>query len=106
MTDRDVKNYLEKIYKVPVVNVRTVPRDAKIEKDFKGDLVKKEDDYRSAYVQLPIGVNFEFPDLFPDQKREEERVEHNNAIKLQENKEKETMEKYQRMKNLPSWFQT
>lgn len=104
MTDRDVKNYLEKIYKVPVVHVRTVPRDAKIEKGAKNELVKKEDDYRSAFVQLPVGVNFEFPDLFPEQKREEMREEHEKAMKLQERNEDETMQKYLRSKNFPSWF--
>ena len=104
MTDRDIKNYLEKIYKVPVVDVRTVPRDAPIVKGHKGELIKKEDDYRSAYVQLPVGVNFEFPNLFPEPKMEEEREEHNKVLKLQDKKELETIQKNERMKNVPTWF--
>lgn len=104
MTERDVKNYLEKIYKVPVAHVKTVPRDAKIEKGHNGELVKKEDDYRMAYVQLPVGVNFEFPELFPEPKKKEEREDHDKAIKVQKKSEAETIQNYERSKNVPTWF--
>lgn len=105
MTDRDVKNYLEKIYKVPVIHVKTVPRDAEIVRGAKNKLVKKEDDYRSAYVQMPVGVNFEFPDLFPKQKKDEELEDHQKAINLQTKNETETIEKYEKSKGVPTWFQ-
>lgn len=105
MNERDVKNYLEKIYKVPVINVRTVPRDAKITRSpLKGELVKKDDDYRSAYVQLPKDMKFEFPNLFPHEKKQEQDEQLNKARERAENVEKEYMEKYRTNKSIPEWF--
>ncbi|XP_013779891.2 probable 39S ribosomal protein L23, mitochondrial [Limulus polyphemus] len=52
MTKHDVKNYLEKIYNIPVVNVVTKVHTGEIRKEkLKGYLVKDED-YRMAFVTL------------------------------------------------------
>ena len=69
MTKMDVKQYLEKIYKIPVMDVFT--------KNFSGptwqNMLKsnithkhelyKEDDYKVAYVLMPKDHKFEFPDV-------------------------------------------
>ena len=53
MTSFDVKNYLEKIYKIPVMHVKTrvVCGEIKKAKSAKPYLIK-EDDYREAIVDL------------------------------------------------------
>jgi len=67
MTRHDVKNYLEKIYKVPVAYVKTANLSGKtykneLSKPGTGDILK-EDDYKVAFVTLPPGTVFEWPDL-------------------------------------------
>ena len=64
MTRYDVKNYLEKIYKVPIANVETRNILGKIRRNrFDPEEMVKEDDYKVAYVTLQPGHTFEFPDL-------------------------------------------
>ena len=50
MTKYDIKNYLEKIYKVPVAGVKTVNKMGQTYNNaYKGYLVKDED-YKIAFV--------------------------------------------------------
>lgn len=59
MTPFDVRNYLEKIYKIPVVNVETRVVAGKIKKATGKPYIVKEDDYREAIVDL-VRDNFTF----------------------------------------------
>lgn len=52
MTSFDVRNYLEKIYKIPVVNVETRVVAGNIKKAVGKPYIVKEDDYREAIVDL------------------------------------------------------
>lgn len=52
MTKYDVKNYLEKIYKVPVVEVRTRIGMGRAKRDPVAGYVIKEEDTKYAYVTL------------------------------------------------------
>ena len=52
MTKYDVKNYLEKIYKLPVVDVRTRIEMGKTKRDQAKGYVTKDDDVKIAYVTL------------------------------------------------------
>lgn len=66
MTRVDLRNYLERIYSVPVAAVRTrVQHGSGRKRDHRGSRVKKPD-YKVAYVQLAHGQTFRFPDLFPE----------------------------------------
>ncbi|XP_054054808.1 39S ribosomal protein L23, mitochondrial isoform X1 [Rissa tridactyla] len=57
MTKVDIKNYLEKIYNVPVAAVRTrIQYGANNKRNHKNQRVKKPD-YKVAYVQLFSGCN-------------------------------------------------
>ncbi|KAM6393674.1 large ribosomal subunit protein uL23m isoform 2-T2 [Pluvialis apricaria] len=57
MTKVDIKNYLEKIYNVPVAAVRTrIQYGANNKRNHKNHRVKKPD-YKVAYVQLFSGCN-------------------------------------------------
>jgi len=63
MTKYDIKNYLEKIYNVPVANVKTVNKLGKTRKNDFADYLIKDDDQKIAFVTLPPGHKFEWPDL-------------------------------------------
>ncbi|XP_032270953.1 39S ribosomal protein L23, mitochondrial isoform X1 [Phoca vitulina] len=65
MTRVDLRNYLERIYNVPVAAVRTrVQHGSNRKRDYRNVRMKKPD-YKVAYVQLAHGQTFTFPDLFP-----------------------------------------
>ncbi|KAG6463631.1 hypothetical protein O3G_MSEX013984, partial [Manduca sexta] len=78
MTKYDIKNYLEKIYQVPIVDVRTKITTGKFRKDVGKGYVVKDDDIKYAFVTLPKNMKFEFPDLFSGKKSEEE--EHTKSL--------------------------
>ena len=63
MTRFDVKNYLEKIYQVPVANVKTFNKMGKTRQNHFGNYIVKDDDYKVAFVTLPSDHKFEWPDL-------------------------------------------
>ncbi|KAF7245582.1 39S ribosomal protein L23, mitochondrial [Varanus komodoensis] len=66
MTRVELKEYLEKIYNVPVAAVRTrIQHGSNKQRDHKNRHIKKPD-YKVAYVQLAGGQTFQFPDLFPE----------------------------------------
>lgn len=52
MTKYDVQNYLEKVYDVPVVEVRTRIGMGDTRRDMKVGYVTKDDDTKYAYVTL------------------------------------------------------
>ncbi|XP_022671703.1 39S ribosomal protein L23, mitochondrial-like [Varroa jacobsoni] len=104
MTQFDVKNYLEKIYRVPVAQVETKI----VLGDFKAEKTKrymiKDDDYRLATVTLPEGCTFKFPTLFPPdkiRKATEDMRKHQQQVDEHERT-------YQRedpnRQHVPSWF--
>ena len=55
MTRYDIKNYLEKIYKIPVVDVRTVNKMGKTRQNAFGNYLVNDKDYKVAFVTLPEG---------------------------------------------------
>jgi len=106
MTKWDVSNYLQKIYNIPVVNVRTHVRCGDI-KRAKGKLyLIKEDDYKTAIVDLPKDMAFEFPDLFPKDKVNElskDLTEAQKEVEFGTLREKRKV--YRNMRdNVPDWF--
>lgn len=52
MTKHDIKNYLTKIYNIPVVDVRTEVRLGEFHRDIVKKYIKKKDDYRVAIVTM------------------------------------------------------
>lgn len=52
MTKHDIKNYLTKIYQIPVIDVRTEVRLGEFYQDVIKKYVKKKDDYRVAIVTM------------------------------------------------------
>merc|ERR1711874_917990 len=75
MTKFDIKNYLEKIYKIPVRNITTHVRMGKFKRTSYGGHLIKDDDFKVAYVTMPEDCTFEFPDLYPKEVKEKEDKE-------------------------------
>ncbi|KHJ82038.1 hypothetical protein OESDEN_18271 [Oesophagostomum dentatum] len=77
MSRRDVRDYLVKIYNLPVRDVRTETKMGEISWSTPGDIqyrkaMWKDGDKKFAYVFMKKGFEFTFPDIFPD---DEEEVE-------------------------------
>ncbi|KAL7056514.1 hypothetical protein AAHC03_020769 [Spirometra sp. Aus1] len=142
MTQFDVRQYLEKIYKVPVASVRLkmlyhdlAPLDAAEDpKRAAGftlphSLPREPERYEKlAYVHLPPGHDFEFPDIFEHKSPSEEidRLLSGNTQELQpakedveaettelantsqppptENQQRQQPKTYQGPSALPKWF--
>lgn len=98
MTDWDIKNYLEKIYKVQVAAIRSRIMSGNLHTSAAG--LGKKEDYRLANVTLPTGHTFEWPDLFPKEKAEEESEDYEKTLK--ELTKSRIIDKDQ--KGLPTWF--
>ncbi|MGH0156560.1 UNVERIFIED_CONTAM: hypothetical protein FKN15_063168 [Acipenser sinensis] len=65
MTKCDVKNYLEKIYSVPVGAVRTRIQYCTNKKRNHLSQRVKRPDYKVAHIQLAQQQTFQFPEIFP-----------------------------------------
>ncbi|KAM0728176.1 Large ribosomal subunit protein uL23m [Formica fusca] len=99
MTKYDIKNYLEKIYNIGIVDVRTRIAMGKTKKDRLQGCIIKEDDRKIAYVVLPKDQSFVFPDLFKDRKSElDEKTMNESKQDLQE------FVKVNKAPGLPGWF--
>uniref|UniRef100_A0A8R1TRM7 Large ribosomal subunit protein uL23m n=1 Tax=Onchocerca volvulus TaxID=6282 RepID=A0A8R1TRM7_ONCVO len=76
MTRHDVREYLEKIYNLPVREVRTLIKAGHITYDFPLDKEKrralwKEDEKKYAYVFMKKGFEFQLPNLFEKYEEQE-----------------------------------
>ncbi|XP_057585935.1 39S ribosomal protein L23, mitochondrial isoform X1 [Hippopotamus amphibius kiboko] len=104
MTRVDLRNYLERIYNVPVAAVRTrVQHGSNRRRDHRNVRIKKPD-YKVAYVQLAHGQTFTFPDLFPE-KKSPEGGSVDEALRdqvLEDQRRRQTPDP--RRGGVPSWF--
>ncbi|KAI5643854.1 ribosomal protein l23 domain-containing protein [Phthorimaea operculella] len=102
MTKFDIKNYLEKIYNVPVVDVRTKIALGKFRKDVGKGYIVKDDDIKYAYVTLPKGETFKFPDLFDKAKEDQEEQE--KSLDEAKKSFKTYIDRNKDRSDVPSWF--
>lgn len=104
MTQFDVKNYLEKIYRVPVAQVETKI----VLGDFKAEKTKrymiKDDDYRLATVTLPEGCTFKFPTLFPQEKIRKATEDMRKHQEQVDEHERTYQREDPNRQHVPSWF--
>lgn len=101
MTKYDVQNYLEKIYNVSVVDVHTVNISGKTRRNPVGGYVVKDDDYKLAFVTLPKGTNFEFPELYPESEEKQKTDKSFEALKTHFRK---YIDKSKDRPGAPGWF--
>ncbi|CAD5119918.1 DgyrCDS8497 [Dimorphilus gyrociliatus] len=112
MTNHDVKQYLEKVYRIPVRRVRTTllrPEEkegfARV-LDHKNKLIRRnisdrDDQIRMAFVQLADGYEYTFPNLFKSETPEDKDLKEASKIKDSYFKDKRVSWD---MSDLPSWF--
>lgn len=102
MTKYDVKNYLEKIYKLPVVDVRTRIEMGKTKRDQTMGYVTKEDDVKIAYVTLPRTEEFTFPELFS--KKEEQKKAEEKSLDESKQGFKRFLDRNKKRPGAPGWY--
>lgn len=103
MTRHDVKNYLEKIYNIPVVDVRTRIAMGKTKRDMTLGYITKHDDTKLAYVTLPKDMTFEFPNLFPAEAKQQLEDDKKSLDEAKKN-HKKYLEKNKHRPGTPGWF--
>jgi large subunit ribosomal protein L23 len=105
MTKYDVKNYLEKIYNIKVMDVRTRIAMGKTKRDQVVGYVTKEDDTKLAYVTLEKDQKFVFPDLFPsDAEAKEKRRDDAKALDQAKQGFKNYLDRNKGRPGTPGWF--
>ncbi|CAD7004739.1 39S ribosomal protein L23, mitochondrial isoform X1 [Ceratitis capitata] len=102
MTKYDIKNYLEKIYKLPVVDVRTRIEMGKTKRDQTFGYVTKEDDVKIAYVTLLKTEEFTFPDLFS--KKEEQKKAEEKSLDDSKQGFKRFLDRNKKRPGTPGWY--
>lgn len=102
MTKYDVKNYLEKIYKIPVVDVAVDVMQGKTKEDQMRGYITKEDDYKVAFVTMPKDEKFEFPELFP--KNEDKLADDKKQIEETKKTYKRFLDRTKNQPGVPGWF--
>ncbi|XP_077953947.1 large ribosomal subunit protein uL23m-like isoform X2 [Gasterosteus aculeatus] len=104
MTKYDVKNYLEKIYDVPVGAIRTRIQFGSNKKRNHLHQKVKQPDYKVAYVQLAQGQTFTFPDIFPEKelKHEEGSMEEMQEKFMEDEKQRQRLDP--RRGGVTEWF--
>ncbi|KAF2880980.1 hypothetical protein ILUMI_25196 [Ignelater luminosus] len=103
MTRYDIKNYLEKIYGIKCVHVRTRIALGKTRLEPGRGYVIKDDDIKYAYVILPKGETFEFPNLFPEEKEKELKEQEKTFEEIKKSHEK-FLSKNSNRPGTPGWF--
>ena len=104
MSKFDIKQYLDKIYQVPVVSVSTaIHRGKKRAHPSQGYELEPEEDTKVAYVQLPDNIEFQFPNLFKDKQTDEDRLQ-GNINEIEKGESTFLKNKGQAKVGLPTWF--
>ncbi|CAG9818270.1 unnamed protein product [Phaedon cochleariae] len=104
MTKHDVKNYLEKIYNIKCVDVRTRIHMPKTRRDPGKGYVIKDEDTKYAYVTMPKEESFKFPDLFETETKEKIVEDHDKAMKQAKEGFQDFLKKNKDRANMPGWF--
>ncbi|KAI1307983.1 putative 39S ribosomal protein L23, mitochondrial [Halotydeus destructor] len=103
MTETDIKNYLTKIYNIPVVEVRSEVRTKLGKEPGTGEPIKEED-YRLAHVTLPAGTKFTFPDLYPREKTDRDFADEKEYKKEIGKIKDDFVRKHWHRAGVPSWL--
>jgi large subunit ribosomal protein L23 len=100
-----VKNYLEKVYKLPVVDVRSRIAIGKIRREPVAGYVIKDDDYKLAYVTFPKEVKFTFPDVFPEENETKKNLKDDEkSLDQAKDRFKQFCDRNAKRRALPGWF--
>lgn len=103
MTRYDIKNYLEKIYNINVVKIDTRIELGKTKREPRRGYIVKDDDTKYAYVTLPRGEKFEFPNLYEGE-HSEQRISDKKSIEEVKKQTQKYLEKTKDRPGVPGWF--
>ncbi|OXU21596.1 hypothetical protein TSAR_016621 [Trichomalopsis sarcophagae] len=104
MTRYDVKNYLEKIYKVPIIKVNTRIALGKTRRNELNTVVK-DDDVKIAYVHLPRYESFQFPNMFENEHKKKEKEKEDKVFDETKKSFHDSIEGMQKNRpGIPPWF--
>jgi len=106
MTEHDVKNYLEKIYKIPVVELQTTIRAGKFPMAPSRKFLGHEPDYRLCFVTMPEDYKFTHPhqDLFLRDGKNSDELEFERVTADLNKKKEERKKETQDRQGIPTWF--
>lgn len=105
MTRLDIKNYLERIYNVPVGTVRIQIKEGEYERHPTKRYAIGKTDTKIAYVHLAEGNTFEFPDVFPEDKKSRDDMQAEEYTKMKELLRIQEKKKWESNRvDIPSWF--
>lgn len=100
-----MRNYLEKIYKLPVVDVRTRIAMGKTKREERSGYIIKEEDAKLAYVTFPKEVSFKFPNLFPKESESQKNLKDDEkSLEDAKNRYKQFLDRNKKRRALPGWF--
>ncbi|EDW33170.1 GL24615 [Drosophila persimilis] len=102
MTIHDVRSYLEKIYKLPVIDVRTRIALGETRRDQTYGYVTKKDDVKYAYVTLPKTEEFTFPELF--EKKAEIKEKEEKSMDESKNGFRKFLDRNKKRPGTPGWY--
>lgn len=105
MSRLDVKNYLERIYNVPVGTVRIQIKEGEYERHLTRRHAIGKTDTKIAYVHLAEGNTFEFPEIFPEDKKSRNDMQAEEYTKMKKLLKVEEKKKWESNRaDIPSWF--
>ncbi|XP_050441668.1 probable 39S ribosomal protein L23, mitochondrial [Adelges cooleyi] len=106
MSNYDIKNYLEKIYKVTVINVESDIENGLLRRAIRNKYgqVVKDDDFRRAYVTLPRDQEFEFPEVCTSEENKKRRDDDEKSTKMSREMYKGFLDKNKDRPGFPGWF--
>ncbi|XP_022905460.1 large ribosomal subunit protein uL23m isoform X2 [Onthophagus taurus] len=104
MTRHDIKNYLEKIYDVKVSDVRTRIMLGQTKKQQGRGNIIKEDDVKLAYITMPKGTVFEFPNIFPEEEEKKKKSDAEKSLEDTKKNYKKFLNRNSKRVNMPGWF--
>lgn len=100
-----MKNYLTKIYKLPVMEIRSRIAAGKTVRDRTAGYVKKLDEEKIVYVTLPKDVKFTYPDVYPsDGEASKQRRDDEKALDSSKDMHKKFLERSSKRRGVPGWF--
>ncbi|XP_065318694.1 large ribosomal subunit protein uL23m-like isoform X2 [Gordionus sp. m RMFG-2023] len=104
MSKFDIKNYLEKIYNVPVACICTRIKDGGYGQLYNGNPVRRPD-IKFAYITLGLNQTFQFPKIEDKDKTQPKELEGQKEVEEELKKfDSNIQKKIQNKPNIPLWF--
>uniref|UniRef100_A0A2P2I403 Large ribosomal subunit protein uL23m n=2 Tax=Hirondellea gigas TaxID=1518452 RepID=A0A2P2I403_9CRUS len=103
MTKYDIHNYLTKIYKLPVADIKLDVVMGEFTRAAPTGYIIKAEDVKVAYVTLGENQTFEFPNIFPSEKVNKDMKQTEDVQRVKDDYKSKTVREDDRP-SIPSWF--